>query len=268
MGRRGQANVISLLIIIAAVLSVALALYAYYVGVFSHQSAQRSLIDTLSTYTAKTRITLESYVTNTSGGEYQYCVLVSVVNNGGDTLRAYFSLLPVAPGTNVLKVDPSFNRVPVDYESPVPIRRELVWLAEDIDHNGAIDLLGSGGVEYNGSVSMPTCSTIYKDYSNDKVHGLDLPPEAQVHGLGFYANRTLTSINGPSLLEVARINGLTLPNDTAVPFWNFTLPGFGKVEFLMFMTSPVEVHELSIVGAFMDTQNGDLIIYVVNPVRG
>ncbi len=268
MERRGQANVISLLIIIAAVLAVALAMYSYYVNVYASQSEQRALIDLVASYTTNTRIVLESFMQNATGGEYQYCIMASIVNYGGSPVKAYFSVLPVAPTPTSLVVDPAFSRVPVDYQAATPVRRELVWLAEDIDRNGAIDLLGSSGVEYNGSISLPTCSQIYDDYKNYRVSGLSLPPEAQEPGLGFFANITLTGINGPSLLEVARSQGIELPNSAAVPFWNFTIPAFGKVEFFAFITSPVQVGKLSITGAITNPTNNNLIIYVVYPVKG
>lgn len=264
--RRGQANAISLMILVAATLAVAIALYGYFTGIYARQGVEQSLYNTYSTYSNHISVHVEIYTSSNVNGEYQYCTMVSVANRAGDPLRVYFSLLPVAQGTGGLSVDSSIIATPVDYTNPgQPARQLYAWIANDIDGDGIVELLNNtNSVEFENIMS---CKDLYNLYESGELWGLPLPPDADVRGLGYYASEIDTSINGPSLLDAARSSVGGLPDDMAVPFWGITIQPLQKVNLYFFINSPQDPGVLSIVVAFKNPVNGNLLIFDVETIK-
>lgn len=254
---RGQANVISLMILLAATLTVALALYAYFTGVYARQSEKQSLYDVYSKYANNINIYLEVYMTSNESNQYQYCAMVSVVNGLGDPMTLYLTILPVAPGTGGLSVDPFINETPVFQGD-----RELyAWIAADGDRDGVVELYNS--INFSKHTEefeyIPSCMELYYRYANHYLYGLS--PQ------NYSASDILVSIEGPTLLDVAREEVPGLQDSIIVPTWRVTLPGFGRESLYFFLVSPHNPGQLSIVAAFDNPLNGKLVMFTVQPVN-
>lgn len=263
--RRGQANAISLMILVAATLTVALALYGYFTGMYAHQGEKQSLYDVYSMYSNNIDIYVEVYTSGNSSGVHQYCTMISVRSNVGDPIRLYLTLLPVGTGTSGLSVDNSIVVTPVDYTGVAPVRELYVWLAEDLDGDGIVELLNtSNTIEFENIMS---CTDLYNYYTRGMLHGLPLPSDVDVRDIGFYASNITVFLEGPSLLESARADVGGVPSDLAVPLWNITLQPFEKKSVYFFMASPVDPGQLSVVGAFKNPVNSKYVIFSVQSIK-
>lgn len=263
--RRGQANVISLMILVAATLTIALALYGYFTSIYAQQGTRQSLYDVYSQYSNNINIYVEVYLTSNVSNEYQYCTMISVVNRAGDPMRLYLSILPVGTSVAGLSIDDSILAIPVDYTGPAPTRKLYAWLVEDINRDGIVEMLdGINSIEFDNIMS---CSDLYDYYVANNLNGLPLPNDVDVNDIGFYASNITVFLEGPSLLETARSQVGGVPNDLAIPFWNITLQPFEKKSLYFFMSSTVEPNQLSVVGAFKNPVDGKYVIFTIQSIK-
>lgn len=271
MARRGQAEPITVMILVSATLVVALLLYAYFTGLYAGQQKTISLVDVLATYASGLVVRQESGLVyqDPDTGDYAYCYVVSIANGIGDPLRAYFTLLPGVPGGNgIITVNEYYLYVPVLYLGTAPVERSLhAWIVEDIDNDGVVEAVGQDPATGNLTIAferIPSCRDLYANRTDlNALKPLLLPPEADDPTYGFQATKIMLSPNGPSLQEALNITIANPPN-ALVPAWNVTVPPRGKVSLLFSTYSPVELTQQSIVGLVQ--YEGKLYVFVTVPV--
>lgn len=263
--RRGQANVISLMILVAATLTIALALYGYFASIYAQQGARQSLYDIYSQYTNNINLYVEVYLTSNISNEYQYCTMISVVNRAGDPLRLYLTILPVGTSVGGLSIDNSIIATPVDYTGPAPTRKLYAWLVEDANGDGIVEMLdGVNTIEFNNIMS---CADLYDHYAANNLNGLPLPSDVDVDNIGYFASNVTVFLEDSSFLDIARARVGGIPDNLAIPMWNITLQPFEKKSLYFFMTSPVEPNQLSVVGAFKNPIDGKYLIFTVQSIK-
>ncbi len=271
VARRGQAEPITVLILVSATLALALLLYAYFTGVYSGQQQQMNLADVMASYAGGLVVREETGLSyrDPATGDYAYCYIISVVNNLGDPLRAYFTLLPGIPGANgILTVSDLYLYMPVLYLGTAPVERSLhAWLVYDFDRDGIVEAVGQDPA--TGSLvvafdTIPSCKYLYGNRTDlNTLKPLLLPPEADDPTYGFLATRIMLSPDGPSLQEALNIT-VANPPRALVPAWNVTVPPRGKVSLLLFAYSPVELTQQSVVGLFRFSDK--LYVFAAVPV--
>ena len=271
MARRGQAEPITVMILVSATLVAALLLYAYFTGVYSGQQQKMGLMDVMASYSSGLVIREESGLVyrDPATGDYAYCYIISVVNGLGDPMRAYFTLLPGLPGANgILTVNDAYLYVPVLYLGTAPVERSLhAWLVYDVDRDGIVEVIGQDPVTGGRVVAfdtVPSCKDLYANRTDlNALRPLLLPPEADDPTYGFWASSIMLAPDGPSLQEALNIT-VANPPRALVPAWNVTVPPRGKVSLLLFAYSPVELTQQSVVGLFRF--NDRLYVFAAVPV--
>ena len=246
--RRGQGNVITLMILVSVTIVLALLLYAYFTGAFTRQSGVEAMIRERSNYVTGLRINVESFSNSTNltvtGGRYIYCGLFTITNNGGDTMAPTVTILPGAQGANGLfSPDPAIARFPLDYESS-PIKRGLyAWLAIDYDHDGIIDMLAGppDGPYTRVRDTLAPCMDIYKNDTLKK-------PANTLQSTSIYAKDIVADI--PTNLRMLEVIKQAYPgaNETfLIPSYRFTMDPGKTVSIYFYAESPVPLHRLSLI---------------------
>jgi len=244
-GRRGQAEPLTVMILVSATLVVALLLFSYFTGVYRGQQTSMGLVEYIGLYSNRLTVYMEAGLTGESpSGDYLYCDIVSLVNMGGDPLRAYVTVLPLARSGNYYTVGEEILYAPVDYQSPyapVPIRTVYMWLLNDTDGDGIVETLGTGpggGLEVVWE-TVPSCTTIYDAFTAGTLYDLALAPESDDPNLGVEASKIMLSPEGSSLADLVRMLVPAAPDNMYVPLWNITVPAGGKVQLYIYTMSQV-----------------------------
>jgi len=250
--RRGQAEPLTVMILVSATLIVALLLFSYFTGIYRGQQVQMGLVEMLGVYSNRLSVYVEASLTGESvNGDSLYCDVVSIVNTGGDTLRVYLTILPLARSGTSYIVTSDILYVPVDYNSPysaVPLRTVYIWILNDTDRDGVVELVGSDGAGGLTVVSetVPSCQELYDRFLAGTLYDLPLPPDSDDPNLGYEASRIMLSPGGLSLQELAALMVPDAPDTLYVPMWNVTVPPSGKVQLYLYTMSqePVETRGL------------------------
>ncbi len=254
--RRGQAEPISVMILVAATLVVAIGLYAYFTGVYAGQSQRISLVDAIANVASGVSMFEEAALINRvqATGDYTYCYVVSIANSLGNPIAVYITLLPGAPEPNgIINVNDLYLYVPVYYLGTAPYERRVhVWLVEDYDRDGVVEVLGQDPttgalqVAYN---TTPSCSELYENKDNlANLKPLLLPRDADDPNYGYNGSKVYLSIEGLSYTEYVRAMVPGAPANLYVPLWNITLPANGKVSILVFAWNDSPLDAASLVG--------------------
>ncbi len=253
-GKRGQAEPITVLILVSATLVVAIALYSYFTSVYAGQQRAMSLVDTVAAYAGGVRVYQEaglSYV-DPGTGDYAYCYMVSLVNRMGVPATVYVTLLPGSPGPDgALRPSPLVLEVPVAYIGDTPVERRLhVWLAADRDRDGVVEVVGQDntGAYVVAFETVPPCRGLYANRTNlAALNPLRLPLDADDPNYGYNGSRVFLSIDGLSVTEALRLLSPDAPEEAYVPAWNITLGPGEKTQLLVFAWSPEEMEQASLV---------------------
>lgn len=258
--RRGQAPAISVAILTAAVLVLALALYAYFSGYYSILNRKQALLDFIGSASSSVDGYIEYYTSNVSGGYYVYCYIVSLRNsNAGSPLALYVSVLPVSrSASGSIVVSSLLSRVPMDLAASPPSRSVYVFNFTDYDADGIVELVGqySNGtlvplIDFAGS---PSCSELS---ANATLLQTDLNP--------VYADPSTVYLDPDNSITVyARGAGLeSLPS---LPLWKLTLPPLGKVSLFILVSSPESVDYASL-AIFVVFDNKYYLAYMIPLVK-
>jgi len=252
--RRGQAGPVSVMILAAATLVVALALYAYFTGVYAGQQRALGLVDLVAAYSSGVGVFEEASLSyaDPGGGGYAYCYIVSVVNRMGGPAYFYVALLPGAPGPGgAVSVNPQFLLVPVLYSGTAPAERTVhVWLAVDEDRDGVVELVGSdaNGARVIAWETVPPCRDLYENRNNlNVIRPLVLPTEADDPYFGFNGSRVYLRVDGLPLSESLRVAVPGAPASVYVPMWNVSLGAGEKASLLVFAWAPEPLESASLV---------------------
>ncbi|MEB2837025.1 MAG: hypothetical protein GSR80_000323 [Desulfurococcales archaeon] len=223
--RAGQASAISVAILTAAVLALGLALYGYFAGHARAAQLQQALVSAYGDYSRALTIHVEASYINTSTPTPTACYVVSINNVAGAPVRAYLTILPAAQGPQGVPIlDPAISRIPLDTTQTPPKLTALPYYIEDVNGDGVLDVVGSGGRVVPGNPWLPSCDEIY--YSTTyQIEALQ--PEYAP------ANEIELGLSGLSLAGLAQSKlGVTL-NET--PVWGFTLQPGGKLSLFIYV---------------------------------
>ncbi|MCE4620970.1 MAG: hypothetical protein F7B95_00840 [Desulfurococcales archaeon] len=173
--RRGQANLVTIAILVGATLVMALALMSYFTGQASRASEERGLSDYLATlsYSIDTSIVARySYTTTDYTG---YCYVVQVAWAQGTPIRLYLTVLPASRiSPNTVNVDTDLLKyVPrnVVVNPGSPIQTVYLYLVSDVDADGIVELVGKGNTVV--SEYLPSC---YEMLTNETLQLYELSP--------------------------------------------------------------------------------------------
>ncbi len=228
------------MILVSATLVLALMLYAYFTGIFAQQRTEQLVTDLVASYT--TGISSQTILimsNHTVSGEYLYCIMVSISNNGGDVMKPYFTVIPGVPGVNIVDLSNYADRVPIDYTYSPPKRDVYVYLAYDYDQDGIVDLVGtSGGSRVQASPNIESCLAIS---SNSTIKNNDFKP---VNVQGTQIILDLESKFTYSALA-SQVTGLS-ENVIYLPLWSITLEPASYQTIYIYVESPVPLDKLTL----------------------
>ena len=240
--RRGQASAISVAILAAATLALAIGLYAYFTGHAARAGAQSALLDKLAAYTDNIDVYVNVYTSNSTGNVYLYCYSVTVTNAAGADLRIYYTVLPVARvDAQTVAISRAIERVPLDETVTPPSQTVFSYLLSDYDQDGIVEIVGENAagnlVAVGGDPTMPSCIDIF---NNDTIKALDFPYTPVP------ADSVYLVVGGPSLQEEAQLQ-VNVTTALQVPLWERLVPSMGKVDLYIYVESPVRLDKLSFV---------------------
>ncbi|MCE4624886.1 MAG: hypothetical protein F7C35_03365 [Desulfurococcales archaeon] len=246
-GRRGQANVITLMILISITVALALLLYAYFTGVYTKQSTTEEKINLISTYSTSIKVTVEAFTngTNTSTmNKYIYCGMLTLHNKAGSILRPGVTIVPGLPGPNgIIQFSPVIQFVPIDYTTVPPTRTLIIWYAEDYDHNGTVDLVGGepDGPYVQVSNGILSCTQIYNNAT------LKTDPDYSLRPTRVLANNIVIDIPTDfKMLEMIKKAYPTAPDDFQLPVWFIPLDASQSRSLYFYIESPRPINGLTL----------------------
>lgn len=171
--RRGQANLVTIAILVGATLVMALALLSYFTGQAGRASEERGLSDYLATLSYSIDASIVARYSSSAGDYIGYCFVVQVSWAQSTPIRLYLTVLPAS------RVSPSFidvdtvllKRVPRDIviNPGSPVQTVYVYLVSDVDADGLVELVGRNNIvvaEY-----LPSC---YEMLTNDTTLSYEL----------------------------------------------------------------------------------------------
>ena len=239
LARRGQGEAITLMILVSATLVLALMLYAYFTGVFSARQEEQMIADAVASYTSGIRSQVIYSAENATDGTYLYCTMITLSNMGGDIMRPYITVAPGTPGGTLLNLSTNVYRVPVDYTINPPMRDVYIFVADDIDRDGIVELVGSttGGLVV-ASENIVSCQEIY---SNSTIKANDYKPiiitgETVVLDLasGFKYSELVSEKTGID------------PGTVILPLWSFLMNPADELTLYIYIESPVPLSDISL----------------------
>ncbi len=246
--RRGQANVITLMILISVTIALALMLYAYFSGAYARQGLVEQRVQLVATYTDNVWVNIETFSnitnSNVTGSSYVYCGVFSISNRAGTTLRPTITILPGAPEADGLfHPDRAIARFPIDY-SAIPHKRGLlVWLLEDQNTDGVVDMLagfpdGPYRIVFNRTVP---CIDIYRNSTLKRPQNSLLPLNVMAK------NIILDPVSELDLLTLVEKVYPAANQSFLEPAWPFTLDPGESVTIYFYAESPVPLKSLTLI---------------------
>ncbi len=237
--RKAQGEAITLMILVSATLVLALMLYAYFTGIFSARQEEQIIADAVASYTTGIRSQVIYSAENVTGGTYLYCTMITLSNMGGDVMRPYISVVPGTPGGALLNLSTNVYRVPVDYTINPPVRDVYVFIADDIDTDGIVELVGStAGSLVVASESIVPCQTIY---SNATIKANDYKP---IIITGDTVILDLAS--GFKYSELVSEKTGVDPGTVILPLWSFLMNPADELTLYIYIESPVPLSDISL----------------------
>ncbi|MEB3759221.1 MAG: hypothetical protein GSR81_00030 [Desulfurococcales archaeon] len=237
--RKGQGEAITLMILVSATLVLALMLYAYFSGIFSARQQEQIIADIVASYTTGIRSQVIYSAENTTSGTYLYCTMITLSNMGGDTMRPYISVVPGTPGGPLLNLSSNVYRVPIDYTVNPPLRDVYVFVADDIDEDGVVELIGSsaGGLVVASENIVP-CQTIY---ANATIKANDYKPIIITGD-----TVTLDLATGFKYSELVSEKTSVDPGTVVLPLWSFLMNPAEELTLYIYIESPVPLSDISL----------------------
>ncbi len=239
--RRGQANVITVLILVGVTVVMALMLYAYFSNIYVTQSERQAVLNAIASYATSLQATV-IYTGNSTpvSGVYLYCAIVTLHNNGFETLSPYVSIVPLGPSLNGL---PGFSSaieyVPMNYNVTPPVQTGFAWVLSDIDADGIVEMLG--GTPGNYTIASQTVLNCNQIYSNATV-------KADSLATTLLGGRDI--IMDPqtqfTLLDDIKARVPTIPDTFSLATWKLVLQPGQTVNVYLYVESPVQIPDLAL----------------------
>ncbi len=205
--RRGQATPISVAIMIAAVLVLALGVYSYFQGRASQVEEERLLKVEVAITASMIDVNTISWSSDSSASPTVICYYVDVINIGDATKVFWLTALPIArEPTGYYMPTPNISLIPMDQDTPLDGLNLYFYNFTDIDGDGELEIVGVGGlVLYE---VPPACGDIRGNATtlNARLPTIQVAPDT-----------VMLSIEPPSLAELAStVVGVNMQKDLPV----------------------------------------------------
>jgi flagellin-like protein len=240
-GRRGQANVITVLILVGVTVVMALMLYAYFSNVYVTQSQRQAVLNAIAAYATSLQATV-IYTGNSTPatGVYLYCVIVTLHNNGFETLSPYLTVVPLGQSLNGI---PGFSQeilyVPMNYNVTPPVQTAFSWILADADQDGIVEMLG--GSPGNLTIASQTVLDCDQIYANSTVKADSLV--TTLLGGNDVIMEPQTQF---TLLDDIRSTVSTVPSTFSLATWRVVLQPGQTVNVYFYVESPVKIQDLAL----------------------
>ncbi|MEB3774588.1 MAG: hypothetical protein GSR86_06670 [Desulfurococcales archaeon] len=155
MKRRGQATPISVAIMIAATLALALAVYAYFQGRMSIVEEERLLSVEIASTAAMIDMDVISWSSNSSASPTVACYYLDVMNIGDIRKVFWLTVLPLDKQGEYYLPGPEINVVPVDQDAGGSGLNIYFYYFQDSNGDGELEIVGNTGTLFN---VPPPCS--------------------------------------------------------------------------------------------------------------
>ncbi|MCE4599465.1 MAG: hypothetical protein F7C81_04625 [Desulfurococcales archaeon] len=156
---KAQATPITVVILTAATLAIALSIYAYFQSQASVAEQERLLELEVSATASMIDVNVVSWESDNTTSPTIACYYIDLINIGDQYKTFWFTLLPLErQATGVYLPTLDINIVPVDQDTPLSGVNLYFYNFTDGDGDGELEILGNGGlVLYN---ALPECSDI------------------------------------------------------------------------------------------------------------
>ncbi|WP_338029095.1 archaellin/type IV pilin N-terminal domain-containing protein [Aeropyrum camini] len=193
MARRGQANPITVVILVAVTIALALGVYSFFQAQAGQIQRERLLINIVSDTASSIDTDIIGWAYDDSASPTIVCYYIDIMNLSDTTRKYTVTVLPLRQQSNGLYVPTGdISLVPVDQDTPGDGVNTYYFSIEDSNGDGLLDVIGSGG------------STIYLD---------SIPPcqdwrgnpslTAGLQAIAINPSSILMSMGPPSLSELA-----------------------------------------------------------------
>jgi hypothetical protein len=248
---RGQATPITVVILVAVTILLALGVFLLFQGEAS-QLTQRITLNTIILNTASSlRVTFASTQSDLSTAPSIYCFVVTFTNVGGGPMTYYVTVLPLN------KIGTSYFTDNLSAVYPVKVGAVTLedglnlrpYILADIDGNGLVNLVGSDpnnpAVLVSLTELMPPCRTIYSDSNlwNSYVRPSIVVPASRI-----------MIVEGFSLKDL--YDGLGAQYYPEIPLWRIEL-GPGESYTMLFV---IALDDPNNPGAILELTSGHLVV--------
>ncbi|BAA79880.2 hypothetical protein APE_0896.1 [Aeropyrum pernix K1] len=155
--RRGQANPITVVILVAVTIALAMGVYSFFqsqAGIFQRE---RILVTVLAETASSIDVSIVGWVYDDSESPTIACYYLDVKNLADEPRKYVLTVLPLSQTFNELYVPTSdISLIPVDQDTPSDGVNIYFFRVEDASGDGLLDVVGSGGSIIE--TSIPSCS--------------------------------------------------------------------------------------------------------------
>ena len=168
MYRRGQATPVTVAILVGITIILGLGVYAFFQGHAATLLQRLAVENVLLDYARGLNASIVGVESDTSTAPSVYCFTVSISNKSPSPITFYLTVLPVTLTTTAAFTDELASIYPypssTDPQAPDSYLNLRLYLLKDLDGDGLVDLVGSGGA--SGALAsltelMPSCREVY-----------------------------------------------------------------------------------------------------------
>ncbi|MCE4612026.1 MAG: hypothetical protein F7B17_08660 [Desulfurococcales archaeon] len=249
--RRGQASPITVAILVGVTILLGLGVYAFFQGQAATLLQRLAVENVLLDYARGLDVMLVGVESDTSTAPSVYCFTVSISNKSASPLTIYLTVLPVTITATTAFTDDLASIYPypasTDPLAPESFLNLRLYLLTDLDGDGLIDLVGSGGTA--GTLTsltelMPSCREVYSTSIWDSY----IRPDANA-GLS-----RIVLFEGFSVEDLYRGFGVSYYPEA--PLWLYTLQPGDNMTFYIALA----LEDPNDPGSLLKLTNGSLLV--------
>ena len=224
--RSAQRVAVSVAILTAATLVMALAMYSYFTSHYAESSLESKLELVKTRILGSISFSITHSTSQQAGSYWAGCYMVKVHNRGDSHLTMYYTVMPVETlGASIL-IGGNVTVIPVDqYTGDQTV---FTYLLGDVDLDGLVDTIGySNGTQIKLEPSpLDDCSLVAV---NDTLRGLAIPPSEYAGPVSI-------------IMEDLTIEELLVPVNTSLshplPLWRLSLEPGESIHLLLALATP------------------------------
>ncbi len=225
-GRGGQGVAVSVAILTAATLVMALAMYSYFTSHYAESSLESKLELVKTRVLGSISFSITHSTSIQTGSYWTGCYVAKVHNRGDSYLTIYYTVMPVETLGISLLIGSNITVIPVDQHTGD--QTVFVYLLGDKDLDGLIDTIGySGGAQVKLEPGpLDDCSLIA---INATIQALSIPPDIQADPASIYMeDLTVEELLGPANTSLSH----------GLPLWSLSLEPGESIHLLLSLAVP------------------------------